>query len=321
MTEETLTKVENLDINDNDQGLVDCLNGRHVSNSSPRIPTKNKRTTSPLREESSESEEESDDEESDDDESTVPPRKSGKSSQPATKCIKMSRTPKVAPIATTNNLLALQQQFINAVDFAQVFEHNKSYFHKMSKHDSLYIRMRTKGRSNKLPLNISKELQDALEQCQKKEDLPCELYAALRDKCRELGVHFNLLPLETKFCERIMTPSASHDGSMISSISEITGFSPTGFIGKGTKNMMANGQKIGTPATVNQLLDMIGHTWAYTRIERKKSIIASKYESLFTGLRHHGSQLRVYFDRGGEAFGNHVMKLIHNLTTDYFSGC
>ena len=267
VTEETITKIKNLDISDNDQGLVDCLTDRHVSNSSPRIPTKNKRAASPLCEESSESEEESDDEESDDDESTAPPHKSRKSSQPATKHIKMSRTPKVAPIATTKNLLAPQQQFINAVDFAQVFEHNKSYFHKMSKHDSLYIRMRTKGRSNKLPLNISKELQDALEQCQKKEDLPCELYAALRDKCRELGVHFNLLPLETKFCERIMTPSASHDGSMISSISEITGLSPTGFIGKGTKHVMANGQKVGTPATVNQLLDMIGHTWAYTRIE------------------------------------------------------
>ena len=252
MTEETLTKVENLDINDNDQGLVDCLNGRHVSNSSPRIPTKNKRTTSPLREESSESEEESDDEESDDDESTVPPRKSGKSSQPATKCIKMSRTPKEAPIATTNNLLAPQQQFINAMDFAQAFEHNKSYFHKMTKQNSFYIRMHIKGRSNILPMNISKELQDALEQCRKTEDLPCELYAALRDKCRELGVHFNLLPLDKKTCERIMTPSASHDGSMISSLSEITGFSPTSFIRKGTKYVTADGQKVGTPATPSE---------------------------------------------------------------------
>jgi len=323
VTEETLTKIENLDLNDNDQGLVDCLNDRHVSNSSPRIPKKNKskRAASPPREESSESEEESDDEDSDDDDSTVPLHKSRKSSQPATKRIKMSKTPKVAPIATTNNLLAPQQQFINATDFAQVFEHNKSYLHKMTKRNSLYIRMRTMGRSNKLPTNISKDLQDVLEQCRKTEDIPCELYAALRDKCRELGVHFNLLPLDKKFCERIMTPSASHDGSMISSISEITGFSPTGFIGKGTKYVMANGQKVGTPATVNQLLDMIGHTWAYTRIERKKSIIASKYESLFAGLRHHESQLRVYFDKGGEAFGNHVMKLIHNSTTDYLSGC
>ena len=133
-------------------------------------------------------------------------------------------------------------------------------------------------------MNISTELQDVLEQCRKKEDLPCELHAALRDKCRVLGVHFNLLPLETKFCERIMTPSASHNGSMISSLSEITGFSPTGFIGKGTKYVTANGQKVSTPATVNQLFDMIGHTWAYTRIERNQSIIAAKYESLFAGL-------------------------------------
>ena len=313
VTEETLTKIENLDLNDNDQGLVDCLNDRHVSNSSPRIPKKNKskRAASPPREESSESEEESDDEDSDDDDSTAPLHKSRKSSQPATKRIKMSKTPKVAPIATTNNLLAPQQQFINATDFAQVFEHNKSYLHKMTKRNSLYIRMRTMGRSNKLPTNISKDLQDVLEQCRKTEEIACELYAALRDKCRELGVHFNLLPLDKTFCERIMTPSASHDGSMISSLSEITGFSPTGFIRKGTTYMTANGQKVGTPATVNQLFDMIGHTWAYTRIETKKSIIASKYES----------QLRVYFDRGGEAFGNHVMKLIHNLTTDYLSGC
>ena len=172
-----------------------------------------------------------------------------------------------------------------------------------------------------MPMNISTELQDVLEQCRKKEDLPCELHAALRDKCRVLGVHFNLLPLETKFCERIMTPSASHNGSMISSLSEIIGFSPTGFIGKGTKYVTANGQKVGTPATVNQLFDMIGHTWAYTRIERNQSIIAAKYESLFAGLRHHESQLRVYFERGGEAFGTHVMKLIHNLTTDYLTGC
>ena len=200
VTEETLTKTDNLDYDDNDQGLVDCLNDRHVSNSSPRIPTKNKskRPASPLREESSESEEESDDKESDDDDSTVPPHKSRKSSQPATKRIKMSKTPKVAPIATTNNLLAPQQQFINATDFAQVFEHNKSYLHKMTKRNSLYIRMRTMGRSNKLPTNISKDLQDVLEQCRKTEEIACELYAALRDKCRELGVHFNLLPLDKK---------------------------------------------------------------------------------------------------------------------------
>ena len=177
------------------------------------------------------------------------------------------------------------------------------------------------SRSNRLPMNICTNLQHILEQCRTKEDFPCELRAALRDKYRELRFHFNLLPLETKFCERIMTPSASHNGSMISSLSEINGFSPTGFIGKGTNSVTTNGQKVGTPATVNQLLDMIGHTWACTKIERKRSIIPEKYESLFAGLRHNERQLRVYFERGGEAFGTHIVKLIHNSTTDYLTGC
>ena len=61
VTEETLTKTDNLDYDDNDQGLVDCLNDMNVSGSSPRIPRRKKRAALPPCEESSESEEESDD--------------------------------------------------------------------------------------------------------------------------------------------------------------------------------------------------------------------------------------------------------------------
>ena len=53
VTEETLTRTHNLDYDDNDQGLVDCLNDTNVSNSSSRIPNKKKRAASPPREESS----------------------------------------------------------------------------------------------------------------------------------------------------------------------------------------------------------------------------------------------------------------------------
>ena len=81
----------------------------------------------------------------------------------------------------------------------------------------------------------------------------------------------------------------------------------------------ANGQKVRKPETTNQLLDMVGHAWAYQHMERKKSALIEKYLELYDGLRNNEHQLRKYFDRGGEAFGDHITMLIHNLTTSYLS--
>ena len=81
----------------------------------------------------------------------------------------------------------------------------------------------------------------------------------------------------------------------------------------------ANGQKVGKPKTMNQLLDMVGHAWAYQHMERKKSALNAKYLELYEGLRNNEHQLRKYFDRGGEAFGDHITILIHNPTTSYLS--
>lgn len=40
------------------------------------------------------------------------------------------------------------------------------------------------------------------------------------------------------------------------------------------------------------------------------------------GLKNNEHHLRKYFERGGEAFGTHIITLIHNLTTpSYLSSC
>ena len=82
----------------------------------------------------------------------------------------------------------------------------------------------------------------------------------------------------------------------------------------------ANGQKVGKPETTNQLLDMVGHAWAYQHMERKKSALTAKsYLELYDSLRNNEHQLRKYFERGGEAFGDHITILIDNLTTSFLS--
>ena len=66
---------------------------------------------------------------------------------------------------------------------------------------------------------------------------------------------------------------------------------------------------------------MVVHAWAYQHMERKKSALAMKYQELYEGLKNNEHQLRNYFDRGGEAFGIHIIMLIHNLTTSYLTSC
>ena len=141
----------------------------------------------------------------------------------------------------------------------------------------------------------------------------------MRGKCLELGIAANLATLDEKFCERLMEPAKSHEEAMITDLKDISGYSFMGFICRRMNYITANGQNFGKPVTTNQLLDMVGHEWAYQHMERKKSVLTAKYLELYEGLRNNEHRLRKCFDRGGEAFGNHITMLIHNLTTSYLS--
>ena len=118
-----------------------------------------------------------------------------------------------------------------------------------------------------------------------------------------------------------MKPAKSHEETMITDLKDICGYSFTGFVCRGMNYITANGQKVRKPATMNQLLDMVGHAWVYQHMERKKSPLTMKYLELYNGLRNNEHQLRNYFDKGGEAFGIHITILIHNLTTLYLTSC
>lgn len=100
-------------------------------------------------------------------------------------------------------------------------------------------------------------------------------------------------------------------------------YSVTGFVCKGMSYITAKGQKAaGNPAIVSQLLDTIGHSWAYQHIERRMphSFVIKSYQEY--GLKNNEHHLRKYFETGGEAFGTHIIALIHNLTTpSYLSSC
>ena len=184
-----------------------------------------------------------------------------------------------------------------------------------------YLRWRNKSIYDRKPKNLHPDFQEILDQCKSKADLPGELKPAIRKKCKELGVSFNLATLDEKFCDRLMKPAESHEDLMISELKDISGFSFTGFITRGMNYITVNGQKAGKPNSTSQLLDMIGHTWAYLTLERKKSALTHHFGKLYRGLKCTENQLRTYFDRGGEAFGTNISILIHNLTTSFLDSC
>ena len=223
----------------------------------------------------------------------------------------------------TQNHFSSQNQMINfsAQDLASVFDKKKTYLAKMSKMNINYLRWRNKSIQDKTPKNLNPEFQDLLEQCKSKAELPGELKPAIKMKCKELGISFNLATLDEKFCDRLMKPAESHEDLMISELKDISGFSFTGFVCRGMNYITVNGQKAGKPNNTSQLLDMIGHTWAYLRLERKKSALAHHFGKLYNGLKCNENQLRTYFDRGGEAFGTNISILIHNLTTSFLNSC
>jgi hypothetical protein len=283
------------------------------------IPRKMKRSKnhhfmSDSDEESENSEFSSADDESDDD-SQQPKKKRAKATKAKAKS-------KKAPPQCTQPMMVAQASapMYDAKTLIQAMDSSKNYFNRLSTLNVEYIRLRNKTESRR-PKNISPSLQAILEQCHKKEDIPGELRAAIRQKCHNLNICFNLEPLNEKFCERLMTPAQSHEETMVDNLEEVKGYSLTGFIGRGTKSIVANGQKVGIPATANQLLDMVGHAWVYQNIERSKALLTSRYRDLYIGLKRNEHQLRNYFDRGDKAFGAHITKLVHNFTTNYLTGC
>ena len=103
-----------------------------------------------------------------------------------------------------------QSQF-SCMDLVKALGTTKTLFMKLSNQNARYLIYRNKGTNDKIPTNIGPALQEILEQSRLKADLSGEPKAALRDKCSELGIAFNLAPLDEKFCERLMEPAKSHD--------------------------------------------------------------------------------------------------------------
>ena len=298
-------------------GLDTSLINLDFDKTSP-ITRKRKPNPKPVHSESESSSPEngSDEESNSDDENSQAKR--------STKRTKNSAPPQAPSNAVaTQNHLSNQNQMINfsALDLASVFDKKKTYGAKLSKMNINHLRWRNKSIKDGTPKNINPDFQDILDQCKSKSDLPGELKPAIKMKCKELGVSFNLATLDEKFCDRLMKPAESHEELMISELKDISGFSFTGFIGRGMNYITVNGQKAGKPNSTSQLLDMIGHTWAYLTLERKKSALAIHFGKLYKGLKCNENQLRTYFDRGGEAFGTNISILIHNLTTSFLTSC
>ena len=147
------------------------------------------------------------------------------------------------------------------MDLVKVRGTTKTMFMKLSSQNVKYLIYRNEGINDKIPPNIGPALQEILEQSRSKADLPGELKAAMRDKCSELGIAFNLAPLDEKICERLMEPAKSHDEAIITDLKDISGYSFTGFVCRGMNYITANGQKVGKPETTNQLLDMLINIW------------------------------------------------------------
>ena len=94
-------------------------------------------------------------------------------------------------------------------------------FVKLSSQNAKYLLYHNKSTRDKIPTNISPALQEILEQSRSKADLPGELKAAMRDKCSEFRIAFNLATLNEKFCERLMEPAKSHKEAMITDLKDI----------------------------------------------------------------------------------------------------
>ena len=303
-------------IREDDTGLASCLINLDFDKG-PNVPRKGE----PVILDDIESEDSSQDIESDEEDLRSGKRKTSIDRR-STKRAKSDKTstgrvykapPQILQVPSAN-----QNQF-SCMDLVKALGTTKTMFMKLSSQNAKYLTYRNKGTNDKIPPNIGPALQEILEQSRSKADLPGELRAAMRDKCLDLGIAFNLAPLDEKLCERLMEPAKSHDEAMITDLKDISGYSFTGFVCRGMNYITANGQKVGKPETTNQLLDMVGHTWAYQHLERKKSALTAKYLGLYEGLRNNEHQLRKYFERGGAAFGDHITMLIHNLTTSYLS--
>ena len=301
---------------EDDKGLASCLINLDFDKG-PNVPRKG----DPITLDDIESDDSSQDIESDEDELKSNKRKSG-IDQRSTKRTKSG-------IKSAGSIYKALPQFLqgqdadqdrfSCMDLVKALGTPKTLFMKLSNQNARYLIYRNKTTRDGMPKNIGPALQEILEQCRSKADLPGELKAAMRDRCSQLGIMFNLAPLDEKFCERLMEPAKSHDEAMVTDLKDINGYSFTGFVCRGMNYITANGQKVGKPETTNQLLDMVGHAWAYQHLERKKSALCVKYLALYQGLRNNEHQLRKYFERGGEAFGDHITMLIHNLTTSYLS--
>ena len=304
-------------VKEDDRGIANCLINVDFDKG-PNVPRKER---NPIVLDEIESEESSQDLDSDEEDLRSDKRKTSidrrqtkrvKSGTPATGRAH-NAPPQFIQAPSTNQGQLYCNELVKALGTS------KTMFAKLSSQNGNYLRYRNKSTKDGIPRNINPALQEILEQCRSKSELPGELKAAMRDKCSELGIAFNLATLDEKFCERLMEPAKSHEEAMITDLKDISGYSFTGFVCRGMNYITANGQKVGKPETTNQLLDMVGHAWAYQHMERKKSALTEKYLELYEGLRNNEHQLRNYFDRGGEAFGDHITMLIHNLTTSYLS--
>ena len=148
--------------------------------------------------------------------------------------------PPQLPPSSGQNYISCQDRLVKA------FDKKKTYFAKLSSRNTEYLCLRNKSIRDRVPRNINPALQaDILEQSRSKADLPGDLRAALRDKCVELHLCFNLAPLDEKLCERLMQPAQSHEEAMIIDLKDISGYSFMGFVCRGMNYITANGQKVG----------------------------------------------------------------------------
>ena len=100
------------------------------------------------------------------------PSKRVKSSTPAVGT-SYNPTPNLSKTSVPNQIINLTAQ-----DLVKVLDHKKTYFSKLSYRNTEYIRLRNKSPRDGVPKNINPDLQDILEQCRSKADLPGELKAA-----------------------------------------------------------------------------------------------------------------------------------------------
>ena len=229
-------------LDQDDAGLAGCLINLDYDKG-PKILKKRE----PVILDDSESEEYSQDLDSDEDDLPSEKRTTKIDRRP-TKRVKSSapvtgntyNAPPQLPPSSGQNYISCQDRLVKA------FDKKKTYFAKLSSRNTEYLCLRNKSIRDRVPRNINPALQaDILEQSRSKADLPGDLRAALRDKCVELHLCFNLAPLDEKLCERLMQPAQSHEEAMIIDLKDISGYSFMGFVCRGMNYITANGQKVG----------------------------------------------------------------------------